>query len=220
MIEEILPGQAVAVDVFGDVADGKLFPEEEALAARMGAKRRPEFVTARACARAALARLGHPPVAIPRGARGSPVWPAGVVGSITHCRGYRAAVVARAADLVTIGVDAEPNEVLPDGVLPVVSGPAEREWLDGLMAARPQVCWDRLLFSAKESVYKAWFPLTRRWLGFDEAELTVDPDARTFTARLLVPATWPDGRPLTGFTGRWLVRDGLVTTAVAVLPEI
>ena len=65
-------------------------------------------------------------------------------------------------------------------------------------------------------MYKAWYPLTRRWLDFSEASLTVDAAARTFAARLLVPATGLDGRPLTGFTGRWLVKAGLIVTAIAV----
>jgi 4'-phosphopantetheinyl transferase EntD len=79
------------------------------------------------------------------------------------------------------------------------------------------VHWDRLLFSAKESVYKAWFPLTRRWLNFTEAAVTPHPDG-TFTARLLVPGPVVDGHPVDGFDGRWLTRDGLVLTAI-VLPR-
>jgi 4'-phosphopantetheinyl transferase EntD len=91
----------------------------------------------------------------------------------------------------------------------VVSLPAERDALTALAAAHPGVCWDRLLFCAKESVYKAWFPLTRQWLGFQQAEITIMGNG-AFEARLLVP-----GPSLTGFTGRWLVRDGLVLTAIA-----
>ena len=81
------------------------------------------------------------------------------------------------------------------------------------MSAEPGVCWDRLLFTAKEAVYKAWFPLTRRWLGFEEAEITIDAAGGTFGARLLVPVP-AGGGPLTGLTGRWLARDGLILTAV------
>ena len=55
-------------------------------------------------------------------------------------------------------------------------------------AADLQVHWDRVLFSAKESIYKAWFPLTGRWLGFEEASLSIDPAAGTFAARLHVTA--------------------------------
>jgi 4'-phosphopantetheinyl transferase EntD len=78
------------------------------------------------------------------------------------------------------------------------------------------VSWDRLLFSAKESVYKAWFPLAGRWLGFEEAVITIDPAAGVFTARLLVPGPVTGGRPLTGFSGRWTAGHGLVLTAIAV----
>jgi 4'-phosphopantetheinyl transferase EntD len=79
----------------------------------------------------------------------------------------------------------------------------------GELAAAPGASWDRLLFSAKESVYKAWFPLTGRWLGFCDARITVNPADGTFAARLLVA-----GAPLTGFGGRWLARDGLILTTV------
>jgi 4'-phosphopantetheinyl transferase EntD len=88
-------------------------------------------------------------------------------------------------------------------------------WLEHAPAG---VHWDRLIFSAKESVYKAWFPLTRRWLDFDEAAITLDPSSGTFSARLLVPPPFVGGRSLTGFDGRFLVQDGLVLTAI-VLPR-
>jgi 4'-phosphopantetheinyl transferase EntD len=76
---------------------------------------------------------------------------------------------------VTIGLDAEPHDELPDGVLDAVSLAPERERVAELTAAVPGVCWDRLLFCVKESVYKAWFPLTGRWLGFEEACVDFDP---------------------------------------------
>jgi 4'-phosphopantetheinyl transferase EntD len=71
------------------------------------------------------------------------------------------------------------------------------------------------LFSAKEAVYKAWFPLTRSWLGFDEATVSFLSDRR-FTVRLLSPGPEEDGRRLTAFPGRWLVRHGLVLTAIVL----
>ena len=54
--------------------------------------------TGRLCARTALAKLGASSVPIPSGRRGAPDWPSGVVGSITHCAGYRAATAARARE--------------------------------------------------------------------------------------------------------------------------
>jgi 4'-phosphopantetheinyl transferase EntD len=79
------------------------------------------------------------------------------------------------------------------------------------------VPWDTLLFSAKESVYKAWYPLTGKWLGFPDARVTIDAANGAFEARLRVPGPTVGGRVLTGFTGRWLARDGLLLTAVALL---
>jgi 4'-phosphopantetheinyl transferase EntD len=216
VIGDILPSQVAVAEEFGDVPDVVLFPEEEAVIAKAVDKRRREFTTARACARAALAELGLAPVPIVPGLRGAPQWPPGVVGSITHCAGYRASAVARDHEVITIGLDAEPHDKLPAGVLDAVSSPGERARLTELAAARPDVCWDRMLFSAKESVYKAWFPLTCRWLGFEDASVDIDPVNGTFTARLLTSGPVVNGTALTGFEGRWLVSNGLIATTIAL----
>ena len=200
-----------------DPPDLLLFPEEEALLTRAVDKRRREFTTARACARRALASLGVAPAPILPGERGAPQWPPGIVGSITHSAGYRAAAAARARDVLTIGLDAEADEVLPSGVLEAVSLPGERERLRNRTAAAPGTRWDRLPFSAKETTYKAWFPLARCWLGFEDADITINATDGTFEARLLVPAPTVSGSPLAGFTGRWLARDGLILTAIVAL---
>jgi 4'-phosphopantetheinyl transferase EntD len=216
MIEEILPERVIAVEARNDSMNVELFPEEERSLGRAVQKRRAEFTTARACARSALTQLGFPPSPIPTGPRGEPEWPAGVVGSITHCDGYRACALARASEIVTIGIDAEPNAALPDGLLGDIARPEEIPLLRGLGLELPEVHWDRLLFSAKESVYKAWFPLARRWLGFEDAIVTFDPQARTFTARLTVPGPSLARGPLDGFSGRWTVHGGVIMTAIAV----
>jgi 4'-phosphopantetheinyl transferase EntD len=217
VLEEILPSAVVAEEAFADPPGVPLFPEEAAAVANAVAKRRDEFTTARSCARAALRRLGVAPVPILPGERGAPRWPAGIVGSMTHCLGYRAAALARRRDVVTIGIDAEPHEALPDGVLDAISIEAERAMLARLALDAPRVHWDRLLFSAKESVYKAWYPLTGRWLDFAEADVAIDPAVAGFTARLLVPGPVVAGREHREFAGRYLVRGGLVVTAIAVL---
>jgi 4'-phosphopantetheinyl transferase EntD len=216
VLEEILPGSVVVESRRDDALDVTLFPEEREAVSRAVEKRVREFTTGRACAHAALARLGWPSQPVPIGARGAPQWPAGVVGSITHCDGYRACAVAREADLATVGVDAEPNQPLPPGLLPDIALPPERERLRGLMHDSPDVRWDRLLFCMKEAVYKAWFPLTESWLGFEDAEIEIDPSRGEFSARLLIPGPRLSGDgPLTGFAGRWLARDGLLLAAIA-----
>jgi 4'-phosphopantetheinyl transferase EntD len=216
MLEAILPPEVAAAESFVDLLDIVLFPDEEAALGRAVDKRRREFTTARACARTALASLGWPAVPIVPGLRGAPQWPPGIVGSMTHCAGYRASIVAQAKDMLTLGLDAEPDDELPDGVLEAIALAEELAGLRTLASEAPGPCWDRLLFSAKESVYKAWFPLTQRWLGFEEAAVTIDPANGTFTARLLVPGPTLDGRQLDAFTGRWLAGHGLVLTAIAV----
>ncbi|AXK32416.1 4'-phosphopantetheinyl transferase [Streptomyces armeniacus] len=216
MIEELLPAAAEVAERYDDAAPAPLFAAEEAVVARAVPERRREFGTTRACARTALAGLGVAPAPILPGRRGAPVWPAGVVGSMTHCAGYRAAVVARADEVMAVGVDAEPNLPLPGRqARELVTLPQERVWLTELRACRPGVCWDRLVFSAKESVYKAWYPLTGRPLDFADAEITFDPWAGTFTARLAAAAVVVNGRRVAAFHGRWLVRGGLLLTAIA-----
>lgn len=192
-------------------------PDEEPLIARSVAKRRNEFVTVRHCARIALAELGYPPAPILKGDKGEPCWPEGVVGSLTHCTGYRGAAVGRSSEVRSMGIDAEPHDVLPHGVLDAVSLPAERRE----MATRPgDLHWDRILFCAKEATYKAWYPLTKRWLGFEDAHIAFDVDgsgsAGGFVSRILVDPAALSGPPLTALTGRWSVADGLVLTAIVL----
>jgi 4'-phosphopantetheinyl transferase EntD len=215
VIDEILPRSAIAVEARHDPG-ATLFAAEEAAVEHAVEKRRREFTTGRACAHDALERLGLPPSPILSGERGEPRWPAGVVGSITHCEGYRACAVARKSEIATIGIDAEVNAALPHGVEAEIARPEERTWLRELKRKAPAVHWDRLLFSAKESVYKAWFPLTELWLDFEEASVTVDPSTGAFSARLLVPGPLLGERRVTMFSGRWLVREGLILTAIAL----
>lgn len=164
-----------------------------------------------------MATLGVPPAPVMRGHRGMPLWPEGTVGSMTHCDGYRAAVLARASEVRAVGIDAEPNEPLPQGVWEVISVPSERT-----RTPRGEngsaIHWDRLLFSAKESVFKTWFPLTRIELDFQEADVSfrTNPGSGaegTFTAELSLSAP---GMP-TSYEGRWLIDNGFAVTAI-VLP--
>lgn len=216
MIEELLPEGIASAESFTDPPEARLYPAEAAAVARAVDKRRREFTTARFCARRALRELGVPPAPLVPGERGAPQWPKGVVGSMTHCAGYRAAAAARARSVVTVGVDAEPHEKLPDGVLDAISVVGERRHVAALSATDPHVCWDRLLFSCKEAVYKAWYPITGEWLGFADAELTFDVASGGFTARLAKKGPEIDGAALAEFAGRWLARDGFVLSAVAL----
>lgn len=216
VIEDVLPPKVASVDTFEDQPGDDIFPAEAAVISRAVDKRRREFTTVRTCARRALVTLGLEPQPILPDGDGAPSWPPGVVGSMTHCDGYRAAAVAWSREIACIGIDAEPHGPLPGGVLGVVANSREQEELAELADRDPSVCWDRLLFSAKESLYKAWFPLARTWLGFEDVHVIIDPDAGTFVGRLLITGPIVDGNPLDEIPGRWTARNGLVLTSVAV----
>jgi 4'-phosphopantetheinyl transferase EntD len=214
MICELLPPGVASVECFGDVEGVTLFAEEESVIERAVDGRRRAFATARHCARQALGTLGITPVPIPRGERGCPCWPDEVVGSITHCSGYRAAVAARTATAAAIGIDALPAGPLPRGVLPRVASLAEREHVAELGQHAPGVSWERLLFSAKEALYKALYPLTRAELGFSDASVTFDSE--TFTAVVTIADPIHRGARVASLGGRWLARDDLLVTAVVL----
>ncbi|MET9701113.1 4'-phosphopantetheinyl transferase superfamily protein [Streptomyces sp. NPDC006529] len=221
MIETLLPEGARAREAFGPDGSAVLHPEEAALVATAPEERREEFTTVRGCARRAMADLGLPPAPVLPGRRNVPQWPAGVVGSMTHCTGYRAVVLARDTDLVAVGIDAEPDLPLRRGVLDFIALPGELTWARTPVPAAGRLCRDRLLFSAKEAVYKTWFPLVGTELDFEDARLSFRTDADsprrgTFRAEVLRPGAGPDGRPVTGFEGRWLADRGLIVTAIAV----
>ena len=130
---------------------------------------------ARIVARELLARLGFPDAQLPKGAGGAPVWPAGVTGSLAHDDAVAVAAVAVRRDLAGVGIDVEPAGALPADMLALVATPAERRMIgDDLIKAK-------LLFAAKEAVYKAVYPLDRVFLEFGDIE--VDLAAGTATTR-------------------------------------
>jgi 4'-phosphopantetheinyl transferase EntD len=216
MIATLVPASASA-EMYSDAPEATMFSAEAAAVAGAVAERRREFGTVRHCARKALRQLGVPAAAILPDVDRAPRWPAGVVGSMTHCAGYRAAVVARSRELWSVGVDAEPHAAVPAAARELVMLDEEHERLPALADAHPELHWDRILFCAKEAVYKAWFPLTRRWLDFSDVSTTLHLDG-TFEARLRVPAASVGGAELDAFGGRWVVGRGLVVAATSVRP--
>jgi 4'-phosphopantetheinyl transferase EntD len=190
------------VEVFGDPAMSSPYAAEARAVARAVPERRRAHATVRACARAALLRLGQPPEPILDDADGVPIWPAGVVGSLTHCRGYAAALVSLRTDHSGVGLDTEPHQPLPAGVADVVLREDDTHDLATGWHA------DRIAFCAKEAAYKTWFPPTRRWLEFIDVATNVSADG-TFTARA-------DGLPV--LRGRWMVRRGYVVAATGMGP--
>lgn len=217
VLETILPAGVESEECFGQASGGALFAAEEEVVAHAVEQRRREYAAVRHCARACLARLGYARQPILPGFGGAPVWPVGVLGSMTHCTGYVAAAVAPAARVASIGIDAEPDASLPEGVLEVVGTPAERDRLSRTPAAPGAPAWDRLTFCAKEAVYKAWFPMVAAWLDAQDVEILLHPTDGTFTAVLAREGLVVDGSPVRQLAGRWTRGHGILLTAV-VLP--
>lgn len=197
-----------------------LHPAEAALVTRALPERVAEFATGRECARTALREIGaeapdHPILADTNGA---PLWPAGVIGSISHTAGWTGAVAARQGTgvrghrtgLASIGLDAEVAVPLPEGVLDVVATPAERAALEHLGRSRADLPWDTLLFAAKEATYKAWYPLTGVVLHHEQVRVQLTADG-TFRAEA------SDGiRMPLRVEGRWRAGPDVVLTLAAV----
>lgn len=216
-LHTVLPAEVVWAEAFADDPGQDPMAEEAGLVDRAVDRRRREFVTGRRLARAALARLGHPPVPIRQGPGREPIWPDGVVGSITHCDGYRAAAVASEQQIAGLGLDAEVHGRVSSAVADLITGVGERGHLAALAASEPDIDWASVLFSAKESIYKAWFPLTGRWLDHQQAECRFDPSTGVFRATILTDGTRCDGGPvLRQMDGRFVVHERWVMTSVIV----
>lgn len=203
MLQCLLPPSVAVVETRDDVDPSTLHTDEAAAVARAVPARQREFATGRACARAALAQIGQPAGPLIRGAEGEPMWPSGVVGSITHCVRYRAAAVARRRDILALGIDAEPHLPMPDSLTWFGEGHE--------LPAATGVHWDRLAFSALEAAAKAWWSMTGGWVDLARSRAAVMPDG-TFVAHLCktdAAAPW-------AAMGRWSVADGLLFTAVVV----
>lgn len=191
------------------IEGGLLRPEEQAVA-RAVDRRIDQFTAGRVCARHALARLGvDAGTPVLQGEDRAPIWPDGFVGSITHTDSWCAAAVARASEVRAVGIDLEPATPLKESVVNRICTPAERQWLAdaseaGLLA--------KVIFSAKEAVYKCQYPLTREFLGFHGVAVRLGDGL--FTA--VFQQDVADFRRGDSISGRYLIEDSVVATACAL----
>ncbi len=214
-MQGLLPSDVAWVACATDDPAASLFPAEAAQIAGAVETRRREFATARHCARQALAKLGYAPIPILRGPNGDPLWPDGVVGSITHCSGYRAAAVARSTTMRAIGIDVEPHVALPPEVRDLVLRSEEHHRVS---SAGGGVHWDTLVFVAKECAFKVWFPMTGTWLHHEGATVTWDAGSGTFRVEIRDQHRLARRFGLSALSGRYAIHDGLLAAAVTVRP--
>lgn len=173
-----LPGP-VAFAFRGDIKSHEHFlddlaPKEAAHIAGAISERRLEFAAGRCCARRALAILGIGATPILPDNHGVPLWPPGVVGSITHTDGFCAAMVAQVGQILSLGIDAE-RALPPAATWRYFCTPDELDWIADI-PSQDQPTAARAIFSAKESFFKCYFPVTRRQIGFHHISLWPCPD--------------------------------------------
>lgn len=186
---------------------GGLLKSEEALVDGAAQTRIEQFTAGRVCSRIALGRLGVAATTpVLRGEDRAPIWPPGFIGSISHTDTWCAAAVARTDDIRSLGIDLESSTPLKEALLKRVCTPKERDWLHQLPA--PGVT-GKIVFSAKEAVYKCQYPLSTQFLGFHAVEVELGDDS--FQAVFQQEAGV--FKPGDVVSGRYLVEEGLVATA-------
>lgn len=186
-----------AVLAEGDQPQDQLHPEEaSSISDRAVARRVESFRLGRAAARTALESLGAGRPPIPVGENREPIWPDGIVGSISHAGGYAVAVVAHTTDIAVLGVDLEEKQTF-SGLKERVAFGEELKWLEGLDPAEVDSATFEI-FSAKEAVFKAFYPRVRRYFGFEAAHLKRADSGAFYVARLIQDLD-PDYPPSRGF---------------------
>jgi 4'-phosphopantetheinyl transferase EntD len=213
LLKGLLPERVSAVDGKIEAASGDLFPEEAASIRSAVPKRQREFLAGRVFARRALAAAGFPACSLPSKLDRTPAWPPGTVGSITHSDRYCGAAVAPSREIAAIGIDIEETSRFEAEFLRFICTPAEYEALEPLPSERRRVL-GTVVFSAKESFFKCQYTLTGALFGFMAVEIQLDEPAGEFAVR---PCGGSDVLARFRRTrGRFLARDGVVSTAIAL----
>nr|WP_314567040.1 4'-phosphopantetheinyl transferase superfamily protein [uncultured Pseudomonas sp.] len=183
---------------------------------RSVAKRQAEFLAGRLCARAALQQLDHLDCVPAIGEDRAPVWPAHISGSITHSTGHAAAIVAHTAQWRGLGMDLE--NVLTLERAERLAGEILTADEMRRMTALPQeqvALLVTLTFSAKESLFKALYPIVQKRFYFEHAEVMEWTEAGYIRLRLLTDLSeeWCHGKEL---AGQFAVDDGQLLSLVAI----
>jgi 4'-phosphopantetheinyl transferase EntD len=210
MIRTLFPPEVITLEASPEMWEGDLLPEEEECVTRAFPKRRREFTAGRVCARRALEKLGIRDFPLVAGPDRLPLWPAGIVGSISHCRDYCGVAAARRGRILGIGLDVERSGPLEERIIPRLCTDTELAALDASVMSVPD--WAKIIFSAKESTYKCYYPIGRTVLGFHDVQIALDPHG-SFTARML------RGSEALGdavMRGRWGSSEKFVLTGVTL----
>lgn len=176
-------------------------------------KRQREFRAGRHCAHAALQRINIKPQPILMEENRAPMWPPSVAGTIAHCKDYCIAACAWRENILSLGVDVEPIKPLKPGIGRYIHSPKEQAYLD----AHPELP-ERLIFCAKESLYKCYSPVIKRFFGFHAVEIQIDPECQSFRFQAGNKSGFELPNP-ERFSGRYLVTDKHIICGSYLMPE-
>jgi 4'-phosphopantetheinyl transferase EntD len=188
-------------------ADATLLAAESDCIGDMVEKRRIEFTHGRHCTHRAMQLLGMPVVAIPKGADRAPVWPNGIIGSISHSGDAAAAVITQSSELAAIGLDLESAEALSAEIAAMVCRPDEQISDAGDRA--------KLLFCIKEAVYKCIYPRIGCYVDFQEMEVLLNEGKATFGVRSHSQNF--DAHLIKGLQGRYHKNQEIIITSAWIL---
>jgi enterobactin synthetase component D / holo-[acyl-carrier protein] synthase len=184
MLANHLPADIALVVATEPMQTQLLSEGEEACVANAVEKRKREFRSGRHAAKAALRQLGlkEDINLLPVAGGKRPDWPVGYVGSITHTTGFCAAAVASQAHYRAIGIDVEPRTPMKAGVLSRICTEREQAWIAQQPDDHHKPDWGKTIFCIKETLYKVFNPIHDAFLGFQEAEVQLNPQDGSFTA--------------------------------------
>jgi len=211
LLNGLFPSGVITAEVRGGGSSLDLRPDEADLVSRAVPKRRAEFAAGRACAHAALDRLGMPSAPIRRSIGGAPTWPVGIVGSISHSIDIAGAAVARDHVFAAVGLDIELIGAVGPELWPSILTARELQFIRHAPSDRKAEI-STLAFSAKEAVYKAQYPVTEAWLDFHDLEISTDNGGFRATLTRDV-AGHPAGHV---FSGRYGCHRGMLAAGVAI----
>lgn len=215
LIDSLFPTEVITAEAHPMCLRGTLYSEEKAYLRNALLKRRWEFTAGRLCARKALTQFGIENFPLLAGNNREPIWPTGIVGSISHTEGYCGVAVARKRRIETLGLDVELTWRLSRDCWRQICTRSELAWVNSLPSDKRQENV-ALLFSAKECLYKCQHPISRTWLDFHDVTITINPDMGEFNATLLVNVGSSFKRG-TCFRGKYLFYRCYVLTGMSML---
>lgn len=149
-------------------------------------KRCKEYSTCRYFIHQAFENFGIKDIAIPKSKDGNPLWPNGFTGSISHCDHLGVVIVLKSDGSTFAGIDIECNKSIPKTVIELILNKKEIKKCKELYLVNPNINWQTLIFSVKETAYKYWHNKVKYKLKASECEVTLIPEESLFHVKTLV----------------------------------